>query len=124
MAEDEGYLCTSPLADVGLTPQYKGGGAREVAHWEDFNAHVRLLDAASDHMHVWMVNIYRGTSFGSVFEEYAKVGPSPCRRTRTHTRTRECYPSPKPTLASTPPLALALALALAFARRERVTRSA
>ena len=76
MVESEGYLCTSPLADSKLTsryatPPYSGVG------WEDFNAHVRLLDAATPHFHVWMVNVYRGSAFGDLFSEYAKVSGKP-----------------------------------------------
>ena len=51
MVEEEGILCTSPLADVPLPTRYRSSSVV----WEDFTAYVRLLDAVLDHFHVWMV---------------------------------------------------------------------
>ena len=51
VVEQEGHLCTSPLADVKLTNRYQSSWRA----WEDFNAYVRLLDAVVPHFHVWMV---------------------------------------------------------------------
>ena len=52
VVEEEGYLCTSPLADSKLP---RSRYQTTATSWEDFNAHVRLLDAATPHFHVWMV---------------------------------------------------------------------
>ena len=56
VVEEEGFLCTSPLADVSLTLRYQSS----TVGWEDFNAFVRLLDAVVEHFHVWMA---RSSSF-------------------------------------------------------------
>lgn len=59
VVEEEGMLCTSPLADSSLPLRYKTppfchpDGIR--CQHEDFNAHVRLVEALTPHFHVWMV---------------------------------------------------------------------
>ena len=55
----EGYLCTSPLADVPL-PASRYLTSR--TGWEDFTAHVRLLDSRMTNFHVWMVCGHRSNS--------------------------------------------------------------
>ena len=56
VVEQEGYLCTSPLADVALTNKY----APTPLAINDFNAHVRVLEARCDHFHLWMVSLNSG----------------------------------------------------------------
>ena len=63
VVEQEGYLCTSPLADAPLPDKY------DARFGDHFNNHVRLLDALTPHFHLWMVNVYRGKTFGSLFTE-------------------------------------------------------
>ena len=43
----------------------------------DYAAHVRLLDSRMTHFCCWMVNIYRGTTFGTAFRDYAMVSGKP-----------------------------------------------
>jgi hypothetical protein len=76
VVEQEGYLCTSPLADVPLPSRYETAD-EDVISSKDFNAYVRLLDSEMTHFHIWMVNIYRGNTFGTLFAEYAKVSGKP-----------------------------------------------
>ena len=49
VVELEGYLCTSPLADVPLH------GYAQEGELTEFVSHVRLLDSICSHFHVWMV---------------------------------------------------------------------
>ena len=71
VVEEEGYLCTSPLADVPMPSKYKAPGRAS------FEEHVRLLDSICTHFHLWMVNIYRGKTFGTLFSEYRKASGKP-----------------------------------------------
>ena len=73
VVEQEGHLCTAPLADVPLTTNYRSS----TYDWEDFTAYVRLLDSVTPHFHLWMVNTYRGTSFGDLFAKYERVSGKP-----------------------------------------------
>ena len=72
--EANGYPCTSPLADTALP--YTRYSTDQVG-WKDFVAHVRLLESRMTHFAVWMVNVYRGVTFGDLFKDYAKVSGKP-----------------------------------------------
>ena len=76
VVEAEGYLCSTVLADRPLTNRYKPAESSPIG-WEDFTAHVRLLEASTPHIHVWTANVYRGATFGSLFTDYAKVSGRP-----------------------------------------------
>ena len=77
VVEAEGQLCSSPLSDTPL-PQarYETPFGSQVG-WQDFTAHVRLLDNVTTHFHAWVVNTYRGAGFGALFSDYAKVSGKP-----------------------------------------------
>jgi hypothetical protein len=77
VVEEEGYPCTSPLADVPLPFERYGLEPYAPFSASDFAAHVRLLDNRMTHFCCWMANIYRGTTFGSAFHDYAKVSGKP-----------------------------------------------